>query len=235
MQQCWARLLSKKQNKTKKTTPRRLRCSAVGWGLPGLCRLAYIWREAWRNLSDVQSSVCRFEPTHSSPSFCRPGSLTERKKKKKLTKYVMSWAVKKDSGVQTHTHRHKYFRGTQTFFSCKKKKKRRQPCSLGIIRAHAEPGRQSLASWEQGPTDEASLFKSLGRDECVLSVESLQETCTGLEEKKQPRRWKEDGKTDGDRKKKKNCRWTERQEGVFEEMKGERIRAKIQSDIPSYC
>lgn len=96
MQQCWARLLSKKK------PPHRLRCSAVGWGLPRLCRLAYIWREAWRNLSDVQSSVCRFEPAHSSPSFCRPGSLTE---KKKLTKYVMSWAVKRTQACK-HTHTH---------------------------------------------------------------------------------------------------------------------------------
>lgn len=206
MQPCWARPLSKTH---------RLRCSGAHVGCVytvedcrGLCRLAYIWQEAWCNLSDVQSWVCRFEPTHSAPIPRRTGSLTEEK----LTKYVMSRAVR-GFGHRLQTHTHTFQKHTQTCISsCKIKKKRRQLCSLGIIRAHAEPGRQSLASWEQGSPDEASLFKSPGWAESV-SVDGIAPgDMQGLGGKK------EDGEAE-------NCRWTEWQEGVFEEMKGQRIRA----------
>lgn len=102
----------------------------------------------------------------------------------KLTKYVMSWAVRGFGHTNTCTqgvHKHAFLVA----------KKRRQLCSLGIIRAHAEPGRQSLASWEQGSSDEASLFKSLGWVESV-SVDGIApgDMQAQVWRKKQPRQWK---------------------------------------------
>lgn len=164
--------------------------TAYTWGrLLWLCRLSYIWQRAWCNLSDVQPWVSWFEPTDSEPSPHRPGSLTEK------NWLNMWWAeLQEDSGAQTHTH-------TQTHFQLQKRKKR-QLCSLWIIRARAEPRRQSLASWEQGSPDEASLFKSSGWAASV-SVDGIAPGDMhklGGRISQESGSEKKDGETDGDRK-----------------------------------
>lgn len=76
----------------------------------------------------------------------------------------------------------------------------KQLCSAGIIRAHAEPGRQSLASWEQGSSDEASLFKSPGWAESV-SVDGIAPgDMHGLGGRNSQGNERQDRKTDEDRK-----------------------------------
>lgn len=113
--------------------------------------------------------------------------------REKLTKYVMSRAARGLGCTNTHPH-------ADTFPVAKKKK--RQLCSLWIIRARAEPRRQSLASWEQGSPDEASLFKSSGWAASV-SVDGIAPGDMhklGGRISQESGSEKKDGETDGDRK-----------------------------------
>lgn len=119
------------------------------------------------------------------------------------------------SWPQSHTYNSKTDIDAQTCISSSKRKIKRELCSsLWIIRAHAEPRRQSLASWEQGSPDDASLFKSPRWAQSV-SVDGIApgdvhdlggENSHGGKKKKG--------------KKGQNCKMLV----IFEEVKGQRIR-----------
>lgn len=95
---------------------------------------------------------------------------------------------------------------------------------------------QSLVDKAWHRENKASLMRPLylnPRDELrvCLWMETLQKTCTGMEgerAKAVKRKWR-------DSQGQKTVEEPKWQEGIFVEMKGQRTRAKIQSDIPFYC